>query len=195
MKGNDLRRSGPSRKKGQRACKNCLSANCTNPSSCYWHPHVCQNHKTEWRCTFGDQCLFRLTEVDGQPNKMSKKSGGEGSGALFWRSENTWVAYSRMQSRRNRSRFYRKSTTSLGSDRIVRFSKGTLHHLQSRERKGPSQGYIQKCAPHERGPDAPKFEERTQEKALGQERCARRGAWDLAKHVYKLNEKDKATFF
>ena len=31
---------------------------------------------------------------------------------------------------------------------------------------------------------APKSEDRTQEETLQQERCARREAWDLAKHVY-----------
>ena len=62
------------------------------------------------------------------------------------------------------------------------------------KRNGPSQGIIQKCEPHERDPCAPKFEERTQDETLQQERCARRVAWDLAKHVYKLNKTDKATF-
>ena len=32
-------------------------------------------------------------------------------------------------------------------------------------------------------------------KPLQQERCASREAWDLAKHVHKLHDKDKATFF
>ena len=40
---------------------------------------------------------------------------------------------------------------------------------------------IQKCAPHERGPCAPKFEERSHEETLHQEGCARRAAWALAK--------------
>ena len=47
--------------------------------------------------------------------------------------------------------------------------------------KGPSRGIIQKRAPHERGPCAPKFEERSHEETLIQERCARKAAWDLAK--------------
>ena len=39
-----------------------------------------------------------------------------------------------------------------------------------------------------------KFEVRSQEETLQQERCARREAWDLVKNVHKLNDKDKATF-
>ena len=37
------------------------------------------------------------------------------------------------------------------------------------------------------------FEDRSQETER-QERCARGKAWNLAKHIYKLKEKDKATF-
>ena len=36
-------------------------------------------------------------------------------------------------------------------------SKGTRHRIKIREGKGPSRGIIQKCAPHERSPCAPKF--------------------------------------
>ena len=43
---------------------------------------------------------------------------------------------------------------------------------------------------HERGPCGPKFEDRTQEEALQQERCDRREAWDFEKHVHKLSNKD-----
>ena len=39
--------------------------------------------------------------------------------------------------------------------------QGTWHHRKIRERKGPSQGVIQKCEPQERNPCAPKFEDRT----------------------------------
>ena len=53
---------------------------------------------------------------------------------------------------------------------------------------------MHKCEPQERNPCAPKYEERTLQETLRHERCARREAWDLAKHVYKLNTRDKATF-
>ena len=60
--------------------------------------------------------------------------------------------------------------------------------------KGPSRGVIPDCAPHERGPCAPKFEERSHEETLHQERCARKAAWDLAKNVYKIKNSEKAKF-
>ena len=59
-------------------------------------------------------------------------------------------------------------------------------------RKGPSQGVL-KCQPHERGPYASKFEDRTQEETLQQERCARREAWDLAINVHKLFDRSLVT--
>ena len=73
--------------------------------------------------------------------------------------------------------------------------KGTWHQIKIRERKGPSRGVIQKCAPHGRSPCAPKFEDRSHEETLTQERCARKSAWDLAKNIYKLKNSDKATFY
>ena len=38
-----------------------------------------------------------------------------------------------------------------------------MHRVKNREKKGPSQGIIQMCKPHERNPWAPTFEERTQD--------------------------------
>ena len=75
-----------------------------------------------------------------------------------------------------------------------KFSKGTWHQIKIRERKGPSRGIIQKCAPHGRSPCAPKFGERSHEETLHQERCARKAAWDLTKNIYMLKNSDKATF-
>ena len=46
--------------------------------------------------------------------------------------------------------------------------------------------------PHQRNPDAPKFEDRFEEETEWQERCAREVAWRLAKSILKLKEKNKA---
>ena len=40
--------------------------------------------------------------------------------------------------------------------------------------------------PHQRNPNAPKFEDRSQEETEWQERCAREAAWRLAKNVLKF---------
>ena len=40
-----------------------------------------------------------------------------------------------------------------------------------------------------------KFEDRSQEETERQQGCARGKAWNLAKTIYKLKEKEKATFY
>ena len=49
--------------------------------------------------------------------------------------------------------------------------------------------------PHERSPNAPKFEDRSQEETEWQEQGAREAAWKLAKSVSKLKEQERATIF
>ena len=49
--------------------------------------------------------------------------------------------------------------------------------------------------PHQRNPNAPNFEDRSQEETERQERCAREAAWRLAKNILKLQEKHETTFF
>ena len=44
---------------------------------------VCLNYKSKYGTTYGEKCKFRHVEVDGQPSKKSKKSGGKGSVALL----------------------------------------------------------------------------------------------------------------
>ena len=50
-------------------------------------------------------------------------------------------------------------------------------------------------APHQRSPNAPKFEDRSQEETEWQEQGAREAAGKLAKSALKLEENNKATFF
>ena len=54
---------------------------------------------------FVGKCVFMHREVDSQPNKTSKKSGGKISDVLLKKSKKK-DAYSRIQCRRNPSRFY-----------------------------------------------------------------------------------------
>ena len=49
--------------------------------------------------------------------------------------------------------------------------------------------------PHQRNPNARKFEDRSQEETEWQERCAREAAWRLAKNILKIKEKHKTAFF
>ena len=49
--------------------------------------------------------------------------------------------------------------------------------------------------PHQRNPNAPKFEDHSQEETEWQEQGAHEAAWRLAKSILKLKEKNKAAFF
>ena len=67
-------------------------------------------------------------------------------------------------------------------------------HTKIRD-QNPSLGYICPGEPHQRSPNAPKFEDRSQEETEWQEQGAREAAWKLAKNVLKLKEHQRATFF
>ena len=69
-----------------------------------------------------------------------------------------------------------------------------LRHANIRD-QNPSLGMICPGDPHQRNPNAPKFEDRSQEETEWQERCACEPAWRLAKSILKLKEKDKTAFF
>ena len=88
----------------------------------------------------------------------------------------------------------RKSTDMPKTIQRVKFKKAIARHTKIRD-QNPSLGYMCPGAPHERSPNAPKFEDRSQEETEWQEQGAREAAWKLAKNVFKLKEHERATFF
>ena len=76
----------------------------------------------------------------------------------------------------------------------VKFTEAIPRHTKIRD-QNPSLGYICPGEPHQRSPNAPKFEDRSQEETEWQELVARKAAWMLAKSVLKLKEQERATFF
>ena len=76
----------------------------------------------------------------------------------------------------------------------VKFTKAFARHTKIRD-QNPSLGYICPGEPHQRSPNAPKFEDRSLEETEWQEQGAREAAWKLAKNVFKLKEHQRATFF
>ena len=72
--------------------------------------------------------------------------------------------------------------------------KAIARHTKIRV-QNPSLGYICPGEPHERSPNAPKFEDRSQEETEWQEQGAREAAWKLAKNVFELKEHQRAAFF
>ena len=92
------------------------------------------------------------------------------------------------------SSILRKSSNILKPIRCVRFTKAVVRHANIRD-QNPSLGMICPGDPHQRNPNAPKFEDRSQEETEWQERCAREAASRLAKSILKLKEKNRAAFF
>ena len=76
----------------------------------------------------------------------------------------------------------------------MKFTKAIALHTKIRD-QNPSLGYICPGEPHQRSPNAPKFEDRSQEETEWQEQGAREAAWRLAKSVLKLKDHERATFF
>ena len=76
----------------------------------------------------------------------------------------------------------------------VKFTKAIARHTKIRN-KNPSLGYICPGEPHHRSPNAPKFEDRSQEETEWQEQGARETVWRLSRRVLKLKEHERATFF
>ena len=88
----------------------------------------------------------------------------------------------------------RKSSDMQKPIQCVQFTKAVVRHADIRD-QNPSLGSICPGEPHQRSPNAPKFEDRSQEETEWQEQGAREAASKLAKSVLKLKEKDRATFF
>ena len=70
-----------------------------------------------------------------------------------------------------------------------------MHVIPKFETKILRSEYICPGEPHQRSPNAPKFEDRSQEETEWQEQGAREAAWKLAKSVLKLKEHQRAAFF
>ena len=91
------------------------------------------------------------------------------------------------------SSILRKSSDMQKSIQRVKFTKAFARRTKIRD-QNPSLGLICPGAPHQRSPNAPKFEDRSQEEKEWQEQGAREAAWKLAKSVLKLKENNRATF-
>ena len=87
-----------------------------------------------------------------------------------------------------------KSTDMPKTIQRVKFKKANARHTKIRD-QNPSLGYICPGEPHERSPNAPKFEDRSREETKWQELVARDAAWKLAKSVFKLKEHERAAVF
>ena len=146
--------------------------------------------KGNWqeRESVSDACHDRT----GQPVKRSdKKLGQNSSKRQFSDARQLGCVFQDMTPPKS---ILRKSTDMPKSIQRVKFTKAIARHIKIRD-QNPSLGYTCPGEPHERSPNAPKFEDRSQEETEWQELGAREAAWKLAKNVFKLKEHERAAFF
>ena len=131
-------------------------------------------------------------QVEEQPSKRSKKNGDRSAVALLKQSEHYYRtgrpvknAYSSntrhlgcmfqdMEPPKSSS-ILRKSSDIRKPIRCVKSTTAVLRHADIRD-QNPSLGMVCPGEPHQPNPNAPKFEDRSQEETEWQERCAREAA-------------------
>ena len=165
-------------------CKDYLKGTCTNPFCEKWHPPECLFYKSENGCRFGEKCTYAHRQVEEHPSKRSKKNGDKSAVDMLKITRQLVCVSQDMESPKSSS-ILRKSSNILKPIRCVRFTKAVVRHANIRD-QNPSLGMICPRDPQQRSPNAPKFEDRSQEETEWQERCAREAAWRLAKNILKI---------
>ena len=146
--------------------------------------------KDDWheRRPVTDQCHDR----SGKPDERSvKKLGQKSSKRQLSDARQLGCVFQDMTPPKS---ILRKCTDMRKPIQRVKFTKAIARHTKIRD-QNPSFGYICSGEPHERSPNAPKFEDRSQEETEWQEQSAREATWKLAKNVFKFKEHQRATFF
>ena len=134
----------------------------------------------------------RYHDSSGRPDcKCGKKLGRNSSKRRFSDARQLGCVFQDMTPPKS---VLRKSTDMPKPIQRVKFKKAIACHTKIRD-QNPSLGYICPGEPHQRSPNAPKFEDRSLEETEWQELGAREAAWKLAKNVFKLKEHEKAAFF
>ena len=174
-------------------CKHYLKGTCNNSFCEKWHPPACLFYKTKSGCRFGEKCCYAHRQSDEQPSKRSKKNGDKSAVAMLKSTRQLGCVFQDVEPTKSSS-ILRKSSNILKPIRCVRFTEAVLRHANIRD-QNPSLGMICPGDPHQRDPNAPFFEDRSQEETEWQERCARQAAWKLAKNIQKIKEKNITAFF
>ena len=175
----------PSGKMARLPCEDYLKGTWSTPFCKKWHPPECMFYKSENGGRFG--------QVDEQRSKKSKKNGEKIAVAMLKSTRQLGCVFQDMEPPKSTT-ILRKSSNILKPIRCVQFTKAVLRHANIRD-QNPSLGIICPSDPHQRNPNAPKFEDRSQEETEWQERCAHGAAWKMARCILKLKEKHKTTFF
>ena len=170
----------PSGKMARLPCKDYLRGTCNNSFCERWHPPECLFYKTKSGCRFVEKCSYAHRQVDEQLSQRSQKNGDKSAVAVLKVTRQLGCVCQDMEPPKSTT-ILRKSSNILKPIRCVRFTKAVLRHANIRDQ---NHSFAKICPgdPHQRNPNAPKFEDRSQEETEWQERCAREAAWSLADH-------------
>ena len=135
-------------------------------------------------CKFGKSALMHIARLMNSLAKRYKKNGDKSTVAMLKIARQLGSVCQDMEPPKSSS-ILRKSSNIL---KPIRFTEAVLRHANIRD-QNPSLGMICPGDPHQRNPNAPKFEDRSQEETEWQERCAREAAWRLAKNILKLKRR------
>ena len=160
----------PSGRMSRWPCKGYLKGTCTTPFSEKWHPPECLFCKTKIGCRFGEKCSYAHRQVDEQPSKRSK-NGDKSAVALLKNTRRLVCVFQDVEPPKSSS-ILRKSSDIRKPIRCVQFTKAVVRHAYTRD-QNPSLGMICPGEPHQRNPNAPKFEDRSQEDRVARARCPR----------------------
>ena len=178
---------------GSTAVQGLPQRNLHTPFCEIWHTPECLCYKSEKGCRFGEKCSCAHRQVDEQPSKRSKQNGDKSAVAMLKITRRLGCVFQDMEPLKSTT-ILRKSSNILKPIRCVRFTNAVVRHANIPD-QNPPLGMICPGDPHQRNPNAPKFEDRSQKETEWQERCAREAAWKLAQIILKLKEKDKTAFF
>ena len=174
-------------------CKDYLRGTCTTPFCDKSHPPESLFCKSGDGCRFVEKCSYAHRQVDEQSSKRSQKNGDKSAVAVLKSTRQLGCVFQDVEPPKSSS-ILRKSSNILKPIRCVRFTKAVVRHANIRD-KNPSLGMICPGEPHQRSPNAPKFEDRSREETEWQEQGAREASWRLAQNILKVKEKHKAAFF
>ena len=144
-----------------------------------WHPPECLFYKNKSGCKLEEKCSHAHRQVDEQPHKRCKKNGDKSAVAMLKKHEQHYrtarpVVYDHSSNTRQLgcvfqdmepprlSSILRKSSDMRNPIRRVKFTEAVVRHANIRD-QNPTLGMICPGEPHERSPNAPKFEDRSQE--------------------------------
>ena len=183
----------PSGRTSRWPCKDYLRGTCNNS---FCENGILQNACSTSRRMDADlekSALMRIARLKNSLAKGLKKIGDKSAVAMLKITRQLGRVFQDMEPPKSSS-ILRKSSNIRKPIRCVKFTKAVVRHADIRD-KNPSLGMICPGDPHQRNPNAPNFEDRSQEERERQEQGAREAAWKLVKNHKIEGEKMKTAFF